>query len=37
MLVRRYRIALAPHAPVRPVGLTTIQPDPPPPFLFESR
>lgn len=37
MLMRNFRIALAPHPPVQPVGLTTIQPDRPPPFLLQSR
>ena len=37
MLVRHFRIALAPHRPVNPVGLTTIQPDRPPPFLLQRR
>ena len=37
MLVSHFRIALAPHRPVNPVGLTTIQPDRPPPFLLQRR
>ena len=37
ILMRSFRIALAPHAPVNPVGLTTIQPDRPPPFLVQRR
>lgn len=37
LLMRSFRIALAPHAPVNPVGLTTIQPDRPPPFLLQPR
>jgi len=36
-LVRNFRIELAPHAPVKPVGLVTIQPDLPPPFLLRRR
>ena len=37
MLTRSFRIALAPHAPVNPVGLTTIQPDRPPTFQLRPR
>ena len=37
LLMRHFRIALAPHAPVNPVGLTTIQPDRPPPFILQRR
>jgi cytochrome P450 len=37
ILMRNFRMALAPHAPVNPVGLTTIQPDRPPPFLLQRR
>jgi len=36
-LVRAFRIELAPHRPVSPVGLVTIQPDIPPPFLLRPR
>jgi cytochrome P450 len=36
-LVRAFRIELAPHRPVSPVGLVTIQPDPPPPFVLRPR
>lgn len=37
ILVRTFRIALAPHDAVNPVGLTTIQPDRPPPFMLQRR
>lgn len=37
ILVRTFRLALAPHDPIHPVGLTTIQPDRPPPFLLQQR
>ena len=36
-LVRNFRIGLAPHPPLKPVGLVTIQPDLPPPFLLRRR
>ena len=36
-LVRSFRIELARHAPVKPVGLVTVQPDVPPPFLLRRR
>lgn len=36
-LVRNFRIELAAHPPVKPVGLVTIQPDLPPPFLLRRR
>jgi len=36
-LVRAFRIELAPHRPVSPVGLVTIQPDPPPLFVLRPR
>lgn len=36
-LVRTFRIELAPHRPVMPVGLVTLQPDVPPPFRLASR
>ena len=37
LLFSHFRLALAPHRPVTPVGLTTIQPDRPPPFLLRRR
>jgi cytochrome P450 len=37
MLRRHFNIGLAPHSPVSPVGLTTIQPDRPVPFLLQIR
>ncbi|HEX3535860.1 MAG TPA: cytochrome P450 [Stellaceae bacterium] len=37
ILMRTFRISLAPHEPVNPVGLTTVQPDRPPPFLLQRR
>ena len=36
-MVRTLRIELAPHRPVTPVGLVTIQPDSPPPFVLRPR
>jgi cytochrome P450 len=36
-MVHAFRIELAPHPPVTPVGLVTIQPDRPPPFILRSR
>jgi cytochrome P450 len=36
-LVRTFRIELAPHGPVAPVGLVTLQPDAPPPFRLMPR
>jgi unspecific monooxygenase len=36
-LVRSFRIGLAPHRPVSPVGLVTLQPDIPPPFQLIPR
>lgn len=36
-LVRSFRIELAPHNPVTPVGLVTVQPDIPPPFRLRAR
>jgi cytochrome P450 len=36
-LVRSFRIELAPHNPVKPVGLVTVQPDVPPPFRLWAR
>jgi cytochrome P450 len=37
MLVRNFRIATPPHRPIKPIGLTTIQPDRPPPFVLQRR
>ena len=36
-MVRAFRIELAPHRPVSPIGLVTIQPDSPPPFVLRPR
>jgi cytochrome P450 len=36
-LLGRFEIGLAPHRPVAPVGLVTLQPDSPPPFLLQPR
>jgi cytochrome P450 len=36
-LVRNFHIELAPHLPIKPVGLVTIQPDLAPPFLLRRR
>ena len=36
-LMRVFRIELAPHRPVSPVGLVTLQPDSPPPFVLRPR
>ena len=36
-LVREFRIGLAPHRTVMPVGLVTLQPDVPPPFRLTPR
>jgi len=36
-LVRAFWIELAPHRPVSPVGVVTIQPDPPPSFVLRPR
>jgi cytochrome P450 len=36
-MVQAFRIELAPHRPVSPVGLVTIQPDSPPPFVLRPR
>ena len=36
-IVRCFSIGLAPHPPVTPVGLVTLQPDSPPPFLLAPR
>ena len=37
LLLRGFRVALAPHPPINPVGLTTIQPNHPAPFLLQRR
>ena len=36
-LVRRFDFGLAPHRPVQPLGMVTIQPDSPPPFVLRRR
>ena len=36
-LLRNFRIELAPHPPVKPIGLVTVRPDLPPPFLLRRR
>ena len=36
-MVRAFQIELASHGPVSPVGLVTIQPDSPPPFVLRPR
>jgi len=36
-MVRSFRVGLAPHRPVAPVGIVTVQPDVPPPFRLTSR
>ena len=36
-LARAFRVELAAHQPVTPVGRVTLQPDSPPPFLLHPR
>lgn len=36
-MVRAFRIELAPHRPVTPTALVTVQPDSPPPFVLRPR
>jgi hypothetical protein len=36
-LVRAFRIELAQHRPIAPVGLVTLQPETPPPFRLIPR
>ena len=36
-LVRSFRVSLAPHRPVAPIGIVTVQPDVPPPFRMTPR